>query len=210
MAGQNIAEEIINEELQEEEIEKDQFLVFSIKDQEFGIQAMRVQEISRVFPATAVPNAPPYVEGILNLRGRLATIINFRKKFEYEGKEADEDTRIVIVDQEGFPVGIVVDAVSEVIKINQDLVQKLPETSATPVAKDYITGIGVIEERLVILLDVDKMLSKLDLVQPQEARQAMKVVKEADQNVPPAETRATAAAPTATETKRPAKSGKGR
>src|SRR5438067_2091583 len=95
------ADDDVLDDVEGEGIERDQYLVFTAKDQEFGIQAMRVQEISAMVDVTLVPKAPPYIEGILNLRGRLVSVINFRKKFGFEPRKQDEDTRIVIVDHEG-------------------------------------------------------------------------------------------------------------
>src|SRR4051794_36522087 len=87
-------------------VEDDQYLVFSASGQEYGIQAMRVQEISAMAEITKVPKTPAYVEGILNLRGRLVSVLNFRKRFGFDPKEIDEDTRIIIVEHEGFPIGL--------------------------------------------------------------------------------------------------------
>lgn len=167
-----MAVEVKQEELGEE-IEKDQYLVFSVRNQEFAIQAMRVQEISRVLPTTPVPTAPPYIEGILNLRGQLATVINFRRKFHFEQKGQDEDTRIIIVEQAGYPIGVLVDSVAEVIKITDEQVQKLPEAAATTISKDYITGVGMMEKRIVILLDADKLLTKSEMIEVESARESI-------------------------------------
>lgn len=158
-----MADEIVQEDIEEEEIETDQYIVFTVKLQEFGFQAMRVQEISRVLDITEVPNAPPYIEGIMNLRGRLASVINFRKRFGFEPKEHDEDTRTIIVEQAGFPMGIVVDSVAEVIKIRDSIVQKVPESTTTSVSEEFITGVGMLDNRLIVLLDVDKVLTKAEV-----------------------------------------------
>ena len=170
---------ITKEDIEAEEIEKDQYLVFTSKSQEFGIQAMRVHEISAPLGITKVPNAPPYIEGILNLRGRLVSVLDFRKKFRFEQKEHDEDTRIIIVECGGYPTGIIVDSVEEVIKIPDEKVQKLPEGAATSVSLEYVTGIGMLENRLVILLDVDKVLTKADLIEMDAARQTIEGVQAA-------------------------------
>src|SRR5437764_14754057 len=106
-----------------EGIEQDQYLVFTAVGQEFGIQAMRVQEISALVEITKVPRAPAAIEGILNLRGRLVSVVNFRKKFGFEPSQQDEDTRIIIVEHRGFPIGILVDSVKEVIRIPNEKVQ---------------------------------------------------------------------------------------
>lgn len=160
-----MADEVMQEDISEEEVEQDQYLVFTLKSQEFGLQAMRVEEISRVLNTTEVPNAPPYIEGIVNLRGRLASVVNFRKKFGFEPKEPDEDTRVIIVEQASFPIGIMVDSVEEVIKIPNEVVQKLPEATSTSVVEEYITGVGMLDNRLIILLDAEKVLTKAELTE---------------------------------------------
>jgi purine-binding chemotaxis protein CheW len=156
----------ITSEMEEEEVERDQYLVFTVKGQEFGIQAMRVQEISRVLEVTEVPNSPGYIEGIMNLRGKLASVINFRKRFGFAHKEFDEDTRFIVVEHNNFPIGIIVDAVEEVIKIPDGAVQKLPETASTLVKEEYIIGVGMMQKRMVILLDIDMLLGKTHILDP--------------------------------------------
>jgi len=171
--------EVVTDEIEEEELEQDQNLIFTVKSQEFGIQAVRVQEISTVLPTTKVPNAPLYIEGIMNLRGRLASVINFRKKLGFEPKEHDEDTRIIVVELDTFPIGIIVDSVAEVIKIPAEKVQKLPELTTTSASKDYMTGVGMLDNRLVILLDVDKVLTSSELIELGEINQMMENAEEA-------------------------------
>ncbi len=171
--------ELVTDEIEEEELEQDENLVFTVRSQEFGIQAVRVQEISRVLPTTDVPNAPPYIEGIMNLRGRLASVINFRKKLGFEAKEHDEDTRVIVVELDTFPIGIIVDAVEEVVKIPEEKVQKLPESTTTSASKDYMTGVGMLDNRLIILLDVDKVLTSTELIEMSEITQMMEKAEEA-------------------------------
>ena len=175
--------EVVTDEIEEEELEQDENLVFTVRSQEFGIQAVRVQEISRVLPTTDVPNAPPYIEGIMNLRGRLASVINFRKKLGFEPKEHDEDTRVIVVELDTFPIGIIVDAVEEVIKIPVEKVQKLPESTTTSASKDYMTGVGMLDNRLIILLDVDKVLTSAELIELGEINQMMEKAEEAPEPV---------------------------
>lgn len=153
-----------------EEIEQDQYLVFTAMGQEFGIQAMRVKEISAMIEITKVPKAPSYIEGILNLRGRLVSIINFRKKFGFEFTKQDEDTRIVIVEHHGFPIGIMVDSVEEVIRIPNENVQKLPEAAVTTASEEYLTGVGMLDKRLIVLLDADQLLSKTEVLESDALR----------------------------------------
>lgn len=156
-----------------EGIERDQYIVFKILGQEYAIQAVRVQEISRLVPTTQVPTAPAYIEGILNLRGQLATVINFRKKFHFPEKEPDEDTRIIMVERGGFPIGVLVDSVEEVIAIPDERVQSLPEAAATPLSEEYVVGVGMMDKRLIVILDADKLLSKREMAEAEAARQAV-------------------------------------
>jgi purine-binding chemotaxis protein CheW len=151
-----------SEELEGEGIEHDQYLVFTAKDQEFGIQAMRIREISAMVEITVVPKSPAYIEGILNLRGRLVSVLNFRKRFGFETKGEDEDTRIIIIEQNGFPIGIMVDSVEEVIRIPDARVQKLPEAAVTVGSDEYLTGVGMLDDRLIVLLDIDRLLSRTE------------------------------------------------
>lgn len=164
----------------EEEIEKDQYLVFTVKGQEFGIQAMRVQEITSVMETREVPNAPSYIEGIVNLRGRLVSVLNFRNKFRFPGKPHDEDTRIVIVEHEGFPIGIVVDGVEEVIKIPDEKLHKLPEASSSPESEEFIIGIGMLDSRIIVLLDVEKLLKKTQVVDGALIEKALEEAKNSE------------------------------
>ena len=173
-----MVEEVEKDEIEEEELEQDQYLVFTVKAQEFGIQAIRVQEIGRVLATTEVPNAPSYIEGIMNLRGRLASVINFRRKFGFESKEHDEDTRVIVVEMNTFPIGIIVDSVEEVIKIPGEKVQELPESTKTLGSREFMTGVGMLENRLIILLDADKVLTKTEMIELGEINQMVGKVKE--------------------------------
>lgn len=172
-----MTDEILQEDIGQEEVETDQYIVFTVKSREFGFQAMRVLEISGVFDIAEVPNAPAYIEGIMNLRGRLASVINFRKKFGFEPKEHDEDTRTIIVEQGSFPIGIVVDSVAEVMKIPDEMVQRMPESTTTSASEEYISGVGMLENRLIVLLDMDKVLTKTELIELGEISQMADKVK---------------------------------
>lgn len=179
--------EIMAEDIGEEEIEADQYLVFVVKSQEFGFQAKWVQEVTSMLVVSEVPNAPPYVEGIINLRGRLASVINFRRKFGFKSKKQDEDTRIIIIEHNGFPIGVVVDSVEEVIKIPDGTVQKLPESTTTSVSEEYIKGVGMLENRLVMLLDVEKVITKDESVELSSITQAVDIAVKSPVTAQPVE-----------------------
>ena len=171
--------EVVTDDIEEEKLELDQNLVFTVKSQEFGIQAVRVQEISTVLPVTEIPNAPSYIEGVMNLRGRLASVINFRKKLGFEPRGHDEDTRIIVLEMDTFPIGIIVDSVEEVIKIPDEKVQRLPESTTTSVSRDFMTGVGMLDNRLIILLEVDKVLTGTELIEMDEINQIIEKAEEA-------------------------------
>ena len=171
MANEAVKDSIEAEEA--EEVEEDQYLVFAAQSREFGFQAVRVKEITSVLDITQVPNTPSHIEGIMNLRGRLASVVNFRKKLGFEPKEHDEDTRVVMVEKGGFPIGIIVDSVEEVIRISDEKVQRLVELTGTSASDESITGVGMLDERLIILLDVDKVLTGAESIEVEAIAQAI-------------------------------------
>ena len=135
-----------------------QLVSFKIGDEEFGVNILKVQEINRMLEVTRVPNAPEYVDGVINLRGKVIPIIDLRRRFGMERKEHDKNTRIVVVELSGKVVGFVVDAVSEVLRIPQSVTEPPPPIVAG-VKTDYITAVGKLEDRLLILLDLESVLS---------------------------------------------------
>jgi len=136
-----------------------QLVSFKLGDEEFGVDIMQVQEIIRMQDITAVPNAPEFVEGVINLRGRVIPIVDLRKRFGLEEKSHDKATRIIVVKVDDLTVGLIVDEVSEVLRIPVDTVEPPPPIVAG-VESEYIKGVGKLEDRLLILLDLSKTLSK--------------------------------------------------
>ena len=148
-AAQGKAEELI------------QLVSFNIGDEEFGVDILKVQEINRMLEVTRVPNAPEFVDGVINLRGKVIPIIDLRRRFQMERKEHDKHTRIVVVELNGKVVGFVVDAVSEVLRIPKSITEPPPPIAAG-IGTEYITAVAKLEDRLLILLDLEKVLSSLD------------------------------------------------
>ena len=136
-----------------------QLVSFKLGEEEFGVDIMQVQEIIRMQNITAVPNAPEFVEGVINLRGRVIPIVDLRKRFGLEEKSHDKATRIIVVKVDDLTVGLIVDEVSEVLRIPVDTVEPPPPIVAG-VESEYIKGVGKLEDRLLILLDLSKTLSK--------------------------------------------------
>lgn len=138
-----------------------QLVTFRIGEEEFGVDILRVQEIIRMMPITKVPNAPPFVEGVINLRGKVIPVIDMRKRFGMAAAPHDNHTRIKVMDLGDQTVGFVVDAVSEVLRIQESTVEPPPAVVAG-VGSEYMRGVGKLENRLLILLDLNKLLSDAD------------------------------------------------
>jgi len=134
-----------------------QLVSFKIGSEEYGIDILKVQEINRMPDITKVPQAPHYVDGVINLRGKVIPIINTRRKFSLEEKAQDKDTRIVVVDIKGEVIGLVVDSVNEVLRIPNSIVEPPPNVTVDSGA-DYITGVARLEDRLLILLDLSRLV----------------------------------------------------
>lgn len=139
-----------------------QLVTFSIGSEEFGVDILKVIEIIRTMEITKVPKAPAFVEGVINLRGQVIPIIDLRRRFGLADKAGDSDTRIIVIEINGMSVGFVVDSVSEVLRIPATTVEPAPPVVAG-MDSDYISGVGKLEDRLLILLDLDKLLSADDL-----------------------------------------------
>ena len=134
-----------------------QLVTFTLKNEEYAVNILNVQEINRITEITQVPNSPDYVDGVINLRGKVMPVINLRKKFGLEEKETDETSRIIIMDIQGVTNGLVVDSVSEVLRIPESIVEPPPPMSSGLEDK-FIKGIAKLENRLIILIEIDKLL----------------------------------------------------
>lgn len=136
-----------------------QLVTFNIGEEEFGMDIMHVKEIIRMMEITKVPKSPEFVDGVINLRGNVVPIIDLRKRFSMAGKDRDKNTRISVVELGGTIVGFVVDSVHEVLRIPTDTVEPPPPVVAG-IDSDYIKGVGKLDDRLLILLDLQKLLSR--------------------------------------------------
>ncbi len=134
-----------------------QLVSFNIGSEEFGVDILKVQEINRMVEITRVPQAPHYVEGVINLRGKVIPIVDLRKRFNLEVKEYDKNTRIVVVDINGSIMGMVVDSVSEVLRLPSNTIEPPPEIVAN-INSEYIKGVAKLEDRLLIFLDLSKVI----------------------------------------------------
>ena len=137
---------------------EEQVVVLQLSGESYGIDIAKVQEIKTMSPITSMPRSPSFIEGVINLRGKITPIVNMHTRFGRPKADYSKDTRIVVVDMEGTWVGLIVDSVSEVMRIHADSVEQPSQLVAT-VDADFIRGIAKLgDERLVILLDLDRML----------------------------------------------------
>jgi purine-binding chemotaxis protein CheW len=139
-----------------------QFVTFRLGDGEFGIPIAKIQEIDRSSKMTRVPRTADYVDGITNLRGEVVPVINARKRFNLPQKEADERTRVIIMELGGVKTGLLVDSVREVLNLATKDISAPPTSLSTTIDRQYISGIGKVDgdKRMIVLLDVEKILSR--------------------------------------------------
>ncbi|MDK2825149.1 purine-binding chemotaxis protein CheW [Methanolobus vulcani] len=137
-----------------------QMVVFQLGGEEFGVEIMKVQEIIRMPEITQIPQSPEFVEGVINLRGRIIVVINLDKRFNLASKEVDAHSRIIVVEIGENVVGMIVDSVNEVLRIPRSSVDPAPELVTSNISREYITGVGKIDGRLLILLDLAKVMDK--------------------------------------------------
>jgi purine-binding chemotaxis protein CheW len=145
----------VAEKLSEKE---EQLVVFDLEGESYGVNIATVQEIIRMQHITRVPRAPEYVKGVTNLRGRVIPVVNLRQRFGLPLVEDSESARIVVVEIGEQTIGMVVDGVSEVLRLMSDSIEP-PSPVVTTVASDYLRGIAKLDGRLITLLSLDRLLS---------------------------------------------------
>lgn len=136
-----------------------QLVTFTLGNEEYAVDILKVHEINRMREITKVPNSPSFVEGVVNLRGKVIPVVNLREKFGLQRKDEDKDLRIMIMDVRGVTMGLIVDSVQEVLRIPSDIVEPPPPMS-TGIGTEFINGIAKQEDRLIILLDIDRLFGK--------------------------------------------------
>lgn len=145
-----------------------QFVSFRLADQEYAFRIEQIQEIVILRQVTRTPQVPDYVEGVSNLRGTIIPIINLRRLFGIEARPVDGDTRTIVVNVGERTMGCTVDSVSQVVRIPLDDIQPAPETVSTN-NNGYITGFAKLDERLLVILNIDELLHPDKLEQVQQA-----------------------------------------
>lgn len=145
--------------------EEVQVVVFRLGTDEYCVPVFQAREIQTYSVPTRIPNTPSFVEGIINLRGQIIPILDLKKRFGSGITEITLTTRIIIIDLEGEVLGIMVDSVSEVLKIPQNRFEAPPPAVRTSINNNYISGIGKIDSRLLILIDLARVLNEEELQQ---------------------------------------------
>lgn len=145
-----------------------QYLTFTLGNEEYAVDILKVQEIRGYDAVTAIANAPAFIKGVINLRGVIVPIVDMRIKFHVGAATYDEFTVVIILNVLGRVVGIVVDGVSDVIALPPEQVREAPEFGAALDTK-YIKGLGTLDERMIILVDIERLMSSRDMELMDEA-----------------------------------------
>ncbi|MFH2020298.1 MAG: chemotaxis protein CheW [archaeon] len=136
-----------------------QVVVFQLADEEFGVNISEVKEIIRPEQITKIPNSEAYIQGVLNLRGKIIIIVDLALKLGLTQKKADNDTRIIVLEIGESTVGMIVDSATEVLRLSSSQVQEAPHMITQKINAEYLEGVGIIGERLLIMLDLTKVFS---------------------------------------------------
>ncbi|MBA4389346.1 MAG: chemotaxis protein CheW [Syntrophus sp. (in: bacteria)] len=135
-----------------------QLVTFKLGSEEFAVDILKVQEINKMMNITKIPNAPAFIEGVINLRGKIIPIVDLRKRLGFKDQDYDKSTRIIVVELDGLVLGFIVDSVSEVLRIPENTIEP-PPTMIAGIESEYIEGIGKVDDRLLILLELKKIFS---------------------------------------------------
>lgn len=140
-----------------EHMQGGKFLTFFLGKEEYGIEILKVQEIIGLMPITPVPNMPDYIRGVLNLRGKIIPVMNLRSRFTLPPVDDTTETCIIVVQEDQYRMGVVVDKVSEVADISGELIEEVPSFGAVN-DNEYLAGIGKLEDSVKLILDISKVL----------------------------------------------------
>src|SRR3954471_9302030 len=142
-----------------------QLVGFRLDNEDYAIAITKIQEIILMKPITRIPQVPDFIEGLINLRGSVIPIVNLRKRFGLAPRELDDETRTIVVNVHDKTVGCIVDAVTQVMRINRDQVQP-PPLGVLAVNHRYLAGLAKLDDRLLIILDIDKLFEAEELATP--------------------------------------------
>ena len=146
-----------------------EFLSFKLGSEEYGIEILKVQEIRSYEAVTHIANAPEFIKGVVNLRGIIVPIVDMRIKFNLGKAEYDQFTVVIILNVAGRVVGMVVDGVSDVITLSAGQMKPAPDFSSSTFDTQYITGLGTLDSRMLILVDIEKLMGGADMALVEQA-----------------------------------------
>ena len=149
-------------ETQDSEASGQEYLVFTLGTEEYGIDILKVQEIRSYETVTRIANAPDFIKGVTNLRGVIVPIVDLRLKFKLGNVRYDHQTVVIILNVAGRVVGIVVDGVSDVLTLTGNDIKPAPEFGVS-VSNEHLTGLGSVEGRMLILIDIERMMTSADM-----------------------------------------------
>ncbi|MFO1228646.1 chemotaxis protein CheW [Roseateles sp.] len=140
-----------------------EYLTFKLGDEEYGMDILKVQEIRSYEQPTRIANAPDFIKGVVNLRGVIVPIVDLRIKLRCPTAEYNSFTVVIVLNVRNRVVGAVVDSVSDVLELSKDAVRPAPELNAGSVDTRFITGIGTINDRMLILMDIEGLMSSAEM-----------------------------------------------
>jgi len=148
-------------EINKQSTTENQYVIFKLADESYGVDINHVKLIEKPTVFTRVPNAPEYVKGVINLRGEVITVLDLRNRFNLDKMEDESSSRIIILNYDEFVIGFYVDASSEVLEIDKEAIDNPPSTTNNE-KENFIYGVGKNEGRLILLLDIEKVLGLHD------------------------------------------------
>lgn len=151
-------------------VESREFLTFRLGAESYGIDILKVQEIRGYEAPTAIANAPAFIKGVINLRGVIVPVLDLRIKFRLPQANYDEFTVVIILNVAGRVVGVVVDAVSDVLTLAIESIRATPEFASATFDTKYITGLATVDDRMLILLDIERLMTGADMALVDAAR----------------------------------------
>ena len=140
----------------------DEYLTFALGEEEYGVEILKVQEIRGYDTVTRLPDAPDYIKGVINLRGTIVPVIDMRLKFRLAKAEYNALTVMIVLNVADRVVGMVVDSVSDVVRLAGEQIRAVPEIAAT-IERQFLTGIGTMDERMLILLEIERLMTSAEM-----------------------------------------------
>jgi purine-binding chemotaxis protein CheW len=139
-----------------------EYLTFTLGDEEYGVDILKVQEIRGYDQVTRLPGAPEFVKGAINLRGLIVPVVDMRLKFQLSQASYDETTVMIVLSVAGRTIGVVVDGVSDVLRLDPSQVRTVPDLGSA-IDRQFLMGLGVVDERMLILLDIERLMTSEEM-----------------------------------------------